>query len=217
MPRRDGKPSTGTWLSDALTLFTKYYRSRQLAERKLADAMVSGRVRWDCQEYEGRLGYSVGDPRFWKKFWGGRPRALRALKWEDASAEFFTKLGRSALWGIWVPHEDLLVWLREEGLTLLPEDMPAPVSNPVEPASAPALEPVPKASQRKRRGRQIDRVYRELRVRFPPDGKAPALMTIDAIRAELLPGWKDENKKYLSDPSPDVVAAAVKEIGRRAD
>jgi len=218
MARRD-KPSTGTWLSDARLLFVKYYRSPQLAEQKLASAMMSG-VRWGCQEDEGRLGYSVGDPRFWKRFWGGeRPRrALRSVRWEDCSAEFFTKLGRSALWGIWVLHEDLLTWLQKDGLTLLPEDMPAAISDPAELASAPALEPVPEASRRMRFGPQIDRVYRELRARFPPDGKAPAPMTIDAIRAKLAPGWKDENKEYhLRDPSPDVVAAAVKIVGRRAD
>jgi hypothetical protein len=43
-------------------------------------------------------------------------------------------------------------------------------------------------------------------------------MTIDAIRAKLLPGWQTENKEQnLVDPSTDVVAAAVKVIGRRAD
>ena len=212
MPRFKAKPSTGTWLSDARVLFVKYYRSPQLAEQKLASAMESG-VRWGCQEYEGRLGYAVGDRRFWKRFWERPRRALRSLKYEDCSAEFFAKPGRkpgrSTLWGIWVLHEDLLAWLQEDGLTLLPEDMPAPDAS----AGSGAPEAPPK-----RHGRQIDRVYRELLVQFPPNGKTPARMTINTITRKLAPGWKAENKEYgLTDPSPDVVAAAVKIVGRRAD
>ena len=96
-----------------------------------------------------------------------------------------------------------------DGLTLLPEDMPAPDAS----AGSGAPEAPPK-----RHGRQIDRVYRELLVQFPPNGKTPARMTINTITRKLAPGWKAENKEYgLTDPSPDVVAAAVKIVGRRAD
>jgi hypothetical protein len=216
MPRRDAKPSTGIWLSDALTLFIKYYKARQLAERKLVAAKMSGCVGWDCQEYEGRLGNRVGHPLFWRWFW--RPRhSLRSLTCDDSSAEFFTKNGRNALWGIWLVRADLLAWLQEDGVTLLSEDLPAPKPEESEKA-AEREKPAPRASRPRRRGKQIDRVYRELRVKFPPDGKVPPLMTIDAIRAKLLPGWQTENKEQnLVDPSTDVVAAAVKVIGRRAD
>jgi hypothetical protein len=82
----------------------------------------------------------------------------------------------------------------------------------------PEPEPVPapdKAPQSLRHGPQIDRVYAALRKEFPLLGKAPKSLPINRITKRLRRHWKTEREEEgLTDPSPDVVAAAVEQLGR---
>jgi hypothetical protein len=89
---------------------------------------------------------------------------------------------------------------------------PSPTSEPAPPPLEGPLHPL-------RHGPQIDRVYPALRKEFPLYGKAPKSLSIKRVAKRLRPHWEAENKDLkkedrLPDPSEDVVAAAVEQLGR---
>jgi hypothetical protein len=200
MARRESEPSTLTWiwLWDALQLLLEHY-PRPLAEEKLRRAILSKDVR-SKDVIEGRKIRGAGR-RFWRRLSGSNDPRLHsaAADYENSWIEAYDQEGRCRVY-VQVALEDVQ--------QLLPEGVLSSGSGSGAGAGGP---------RGKRQGRQIDRVYRELRVQFPPHGKPPARMPLGLIGRKLAPGWKDENKQYgLTDPSRDVIAAAVKQVGRAA-
>ena len=85
-------------------------------------------------------------------------------------------------------------------------------------ASAATAAPTPTAPLRERHGRQIDRVLRVLRERYPPEGKVPRDAEIDTVRGQVARDLSPENEaKGLGEPSWKVVKAAIEILGRRDD
>lgn len=90
----------------------------------------------------------------------------------------------------------------------------SPTSSPSSPAplAPPASTPssAPETPRRAGRGPQLDEAKRILREIYPPEGKAPGDLTYKAIWTKVV-AKTPEGKK---PPSEDVVAAAVKSLGR---
>jgi hypothetical protein len=92
-------------------------------------------------------------------------------------------------------------------LALLPA---APSETPTPPSTSPSPRPP------RRQGPQIDRAVRALRNLFPPDGKVPAGMGVETVRGKVAAALESESQDLgKADPSWDVVAAAIDQVGRR--
>jgi hypothetical protein len=196
MARRDNKPSTITQISlwDGLKLFSEHC-PQQLAEEKFVCEIAAKRVRSSPDDSDVDA--------FWKRLSvGGYPQILfPKVHWGESWIEFYTEGVRRTAYPIQVVQEDVLAQRPTP---------PAPIAVPARALAS--------ASRPKRRGKQINRVLRALRIVYPPDGRPSAFETIDTIRGKLLPHWSAANERYnLTDPSEDTVAAAVKQVGRRAD
>ena len=92
---------------------------------------------------------------------------------------------------------------------------PAPAKTPPSPPKK--LSALPKKIAAKlRHGGQISRVYPVLQTEFPPFGRVPDVLTVKQCAEKLSPHWVAGNEAHgLTDPSDDVIAAAMKLLGWR--
>jgi hypothetical protein len=117
------------------------------------------------------------------------------------------RIGRGVTYPI--PAFGLYGWKPDFDAAIAPDRTAATL-----PVAPPTSDPV-SASNALPHGEQIDRVYPALRKEFPPFGKTPSWLSAKRCAKKLSPHWQADNKAFdMTDPSDDVVLAAMNALGR---
>jgi hypothetical protein len=194
------QPSTWLYLRDAKALVSETGgRSLALAERLIAEACESGDLPWSCDFIQkgrgGPLGTTDanfrGEPSFWCLHALGTGQITRRENFAESWLSNCTRDDDFMFWGVKV--------LQAAVVALLP--------------SAPLTVPV-----KRRSGPQINRVRKVMPRLFPPKGKVPVGTSVETVWSKVVAELKADSKaKNMNDPSPDVVEAVIKELGRHDD